>query len=697
MNFIYQLIPHEIIKAIGWTIFHSVWQGIVIAIILGALLLLTSKKSARLRYNISVAAMFLFFFISLGTFLHFYESPKDQSADNLIVVSNNTIQSESASDGVSSIIDNAKTNLPKIFESYFENNLSLVVTFWFVGFIIFSLRFIGGAFYVQRLKTTGLNSLDADWHKRLSHLRDQLNLNQTVLISESTQVNVPITIGHLKPIILFPLGMISGLPQDQIEAIISHELAHIKRYDFLINMIQTFIETLFFYHPVVWWLSSLINAERENCCDDIAIQTCGDAVSYSKALYNIQQIRKNQSELVLAAIGKKNQLYRRIIRMNTKNKNIAYGVRLAAFAVLLTAMAAVSIYSSPSAKDSSLNFASASFVNPFFPSGENLSFKTTTDDECAASDTIGIKNVSRTIKFYDGPEGKEKKYKAELSNGKLSKLYIDGDKVDEKDFPKYEGLVLQKVNEYDSLQKEYRDITKNYKSSMKDYLKKMKQFRGSHDYDFDFDFDASSFPHFDSTNWKAAMKNFQKSMRENWAVHSFKIPPVHVPPINIPPIHIPPIGIDSLSGDINCPTFNDKDFKESMKEWKKNFKEEMSTFKVEMEKNKASMEWFKEEMKKSGPNSEGFKNSMEELKNNMSKLKADMKVLKEFIGDVKSELVHDKLIEGRKDLDSITLSKDELVVNGTTASPELHKKYLEMYKKHYGKELKGDEKFQINN
>ncbi|MCL6098949.1 MAG: M56 family metallopeptidase [Bacteroidetes bacterium] len=694
MNFVYQLLPHEIIKAIGWTIFHSVWQGIVIAIILGALLLLTSKKSARLRYNISVAAMFIFFFISLSTFLRVYESPKVQSTDNLIVVSDNTIQRETSSDDSTSIIDKAKTNLPEIFETYFAKNLPLVVTFWFLGFIIFSLRFIGGAIYVQRLKTTGLHSLDSTWHNILNYLSGKLHLHQAVQIFESTQINVPITIGHLKPIILLPLGMISGLPQDQMEAIISHELAHIRRYDFLINMIQTFIETLFFYHPVVWWLSSLINAERENCCDDIAIQTCGNAVSYSKALYNIQLIRKNESELVLAAIGKKNQLYRRIIRMNTKNKNVAYGVRLAAFAVLLTAMAAVSIYSSPSAKNSSLNLASASFVNPFSPLGESLSFKTT-GDERTATDTIGIKNGNRTITFYDGPVGKEKEYKAELSNGKLSKLYIDGEKVDEKDFPKYEGLVAQKVNEYVSLQKEYRDITKNYKSSMKDYLQKMKQFRGNHDYDFDFD--AFSFPQLDSTNWKTAMKNFQKSMRENWAVHSFKIPPVHVPPINIPSIHIPPIDFDSLSGNINCPTFDNEAFKESMEEWGEKFKGEMSKFKDEMEKNKASMELFKEEMKKSEPNSEAFKKSMDELKKNMGKLKADMKVLKEFIGDVKSELVHDKLIEDRDDLDSITLSKDELVVNGTTASPELHKKYLEMYKKHYGKELKGDEKFQINN
>lgn len=695
MNLVYQLIPTEIIKAIGWTIFHSIWQGIVIAIILAAMLLLASKRSARLRYNVSVAAMFIFFFVSLGTFFHVYGSSKVQPGSSIISITENSAISATATDDFSSIINQAKTNLPEIFESFFAKNLSVVVTLWFIGLIIFSLRFIGGVIYIQRLKAAGLNSAGNIWQDRLNYLSDKMNLTQIVRISESAHVTVPITTGHFKPLILFPVGMITGLPQDQIEAIISHELAHIKRYDFLINMLQSFIETLFFYHPVVWWFSSLINSERENCCDDIAVQVCGDAVSYSKALYNIQQIRKSESALAPAAIGKKNQLYRRIIRMNTKNKNIAYGVRFAAFAVLLIAMAAVSIYSSPASRDHSLNLASALFVNPFSPLGENIAFETAGNKSCVESDTIGINNKKRMLKFYDGTEGKEKKYKAELDGEKLIKLYIDGDRVDDKDLVKYENLVTQKANEYDSLRKEYRELTKNFNAGMKDYLKKMKQFRSGY-CDFDSDFSDFSFPQFDSTNWKDAMKIFQKSMHDNRAFYSHKIPPIHVPPINIPPIHVPPIDIDSLNGDINYPQFDDEAFRESMKEWKKNFKEQMSKFKEQMEKNKESLELFKEQMKKNGPEGEAFKKSMEELKKNMNKLKADMKSLKEFLGEVKSELISDKLIEDEDDLDSIKLSKDELVVNGKTASPELHKKYLAMYKSHFGKELKDDEKFQID-
>ncbi len=712
MNFIFNFIPEELIKAIGWTIFHSIWQGAVIAIIVGALLLLTGKKSARLRYNISTAAMFLFFFVSLGTFVQVYEAPKTQLSDNPIFVSGKPVQSESASVNTYDVVNSTKINLPEIFETYFAENLPLVVTFWFTGLIIFSLRFIGSVFYVQRIKTTGLHTLENIWHYRLNVLHCKLDLNRPVQIYESTQIDIPITIGNLKPIILLPLGIISGLPQDQIEAIISHELAHIKRYDFLINLIQIFIEMIFFYHPLVWWLSALIKTERENCCDDIAIETCGDAVSYSKALYNIQQIRKNEEGLALAAIGKKNQLYRRIIRMNTKNKNTGYGVRFAAFAVLLIAMAAISIHSSFSVKDRSLNLASASFVNPFYPNGNDFFLTTPEENLISVLDTASFKKGTRTLKFSED----DKRYKARLNNGKLDDLYIDGEKVQEKDLQKYESLVAQRIEEFDSAMKEYRQNLKDYRAKMKAFKEKMKKFRGNNGYAFDFDFlpiDFNVHP-FDSSISKKVMEEIQKNMRENFANHSLNIPtapPIHIPSIYIPPIHIPEIDIpridsidyDSLKlaghvndADTNRYVFDKEAFNKSMKEWKENFSRSMAELKEKMKNYKVDMEKFKKEMKKKEANSETLKKKMEELKTNMGKLKANMKTLKEFVSDAKDEMMKDKLIEDSDDLDSFTLSKNELIVNGKAALPALHKKYLELYKKHYGKELKGDEKFQID-
>ena len=684
MNFIYNFIPEEVVTAIGWTIFHSIWQGIVVAIFLGASILLTSKKSARLRYNISVVALITMFVLSAATFLKYYDTPEAFSKENITVVPSGNSNVQVNNSEFSPVFGKPKINFTVFAKTYFNNHLSLIVSAWLIGFLFFSFRFAGGLLHIQKLKSVGLNKIGNNWSNRAKELADKIHLKNVVGIYESAQVKVPAAIGYLKPIILLPIGIICNLPQDQVEAILVHELAHIKRYDYLVKLFQSFIETIFFYHPVVWIISSTINSERENCCDDIAVQVCGNSLSYSKALYNLQQIRSKETELVLAAIGKKNQLYRRIIRMNTNNTTIAYGVRFAAFTVLLIAMAAVSIFSSSSTKNqSSLNLAAASFVNPFVPSSKSLSLKSFSNEESAALDTTTLKNGKRTIRFYDDQSGKEKKYKAELNNGKLFRLYIDAEEVAENDLSKYEGLVLQKVTEYDSLMKDYRQNMKNFKASMKGYRDKMKNlgFKSNRDFYFDHNFPGLAHEDFsalvsDSTDWKEMMENIQRNLKENLANLS----------VNIPPINIPPIDLHKLREQLKHCQFDTAAFRKSMKE----FKDKMKDFRFDMEK-------FKEEMKKSGPNSEAFKKSMEELKLNMNKLNANMKILKDFIGDVKNELVSDRLIENKEDLDSITLSKDELVVNGKTASPELQKKYLEMYKKHYGKELEGDEKFQINN
>lgn len=696
MNFIYDFISEELTRAIGWTLFHSLWQGIVIAILLALVLLLTSAENARLRYNLSISAMFLMFFCSVITFTKVYNTTeKNDSAGINFVSSYQTISVESSED-VSFISSDTKFELAKTFKSFFAKNLPLIVTIWLAGFLIFSLRFTGGLIYAQRLRTTGINHLDEIWFLRLKSLSEEIGFKKAVQIFESTKVKVPVAIGYLKPVILLPLGMIIGLPQNQVEAIIIHELAHLKRNDFIINLIQTFIETIFFFHPVIWWISSMINNERENCCDDLAITISGDSLAYSKALYNLQQIHVNENELILAAVGKKNQLFRRINRMNTKNKNRSYGAKFATFAVLLFIIAAVSIYSTSSAKENQRNVTTASFVNPLLSANEKISFSSPVSELTATPDTSSIKKGKHTLKFTDD----KKRFKAKLNNGKLEELYVDGEQVPEKDLEKYSSKVVQQADEYDSAMKEYRANMQQFKENMKSFKEKMKKFKGNYsfNYDYDFDFDIPPVPpiafdpqHFDTTEWKKIMKDVQKNIHESFANHSLKIPPVH-----IPPIHIPPIDVDLFRNAVGDSTFDKEAFKESMKEWKENFSKEMEKWKVDMKDFKVDMEKFKEEMKKNGPNSEAFKKNMAELKTNMDKLKVDMKILKEFLNDVKKELVKDKLMDEGDNLNNFTLSKDEMIVGGKKVSPELHKKYLGIYKKHYGKELTGDHKINFN-
>jgi beta-lactamase regulating signal transducer with metallopeptidase domain/peptidoglycan hydrolase CwlO-like protein len=705
MNFIYYFIHEELIKAIGWTIFHSLWQGAMIAVLLSGVLLVVGKKSARLRYNFSFTALVLIFLFSLATFIQVYHPSGKTVSPKFGMVSGNTISSQELVEAVNAGSSGTNLSFVQVIEFYFSQNISVIVTLWLLGFILFSMRFIGGVLYVQRLRTIGIKPLNEFWYNRLEELSNSIGIKQLVEIYESVKVKAPVTMGYLKPVILLPLGMLTGLQQEQVEAIIIHELAHIKRYDFILNLIQTLIETIFFYHPIVWWVTSTINTERENCCDDSTLKYCGGSLVYFKALYNLQQICSEENELALAVIGKKNQLFRRINRMTTKNKNTSYGVKFAAFAVLLFVMTAVSIYSSSSAKEISRGLTIASFINSVASLNDVSVFKNPVGDISPVHDTTSLKKGKHTLKFYNDVNGEEKKFKAKLNDGKLEELYVDGEKVPDNDLNKYENKITERINEYDSAMEEFRSSTKKHKEEMKQFKEKMKKFRGSygynHDLNFDFDFDVPPIP-FDSTEWKGIMENVQKNLHKSFANHSFHIPPIHIPPINIPPIHIPNIDWDSTT---NSNSFDKEAFKESMRELKENmknfkfdneaFKESMKELKENMKDFKFDTEKFNEEMKKSGVNSESFKKSMKELNANMGKLKENMKILKEFINDTKDELVKDNLLKPGDDLDDFVLSKDEMKVDGKKVSPELHKKYLELYKKHFGKELKGDEKFRI--
>src|SRR5262249_22848328 len=126
---------------------------------------------------------------------------------------------------------------------------------------------------------------------------------RSVALLESCRAVVPVVIGHVRPVILRPVGLLAGLPLAQIESILLHELAHIRRYDYLINLLQTSVEDLLFYHPGVWWISGVIRVERENCCDDLVVATHGDAHEYAVALAALEQNRWAPREAALAATG----------------------------------------------------------------------------------------------------------------------------------------------------------------------------------------------------------------------------------------------------------------------------------------------------------------------------------------------------------------------------------------------------------
>jgi type II secretory pathway component GspD/PulD (secretin)/beta-lactamase regulating signal transducer with metallopeptidase domain len=194
-----------------------------------------------------------------------------------------------------------------------EPALPYLVLGWIVGVFGLSAWHLGGWAQLQRLRRRMVRPIGAVLHEKLAELSEHLGVRRAVTLLESALVEVPTVVGWLRPVILLPASALAGLSPEQFEAILAHELAHIRRYDYLVNILQTLVEILGFYHPAVWWVSHRIRVERENCCDDVAVRVCGDSVRYARALTCMEEMRHRRAEWAIAATG--GSLFDRIARL----------------------------------------------------------------------------------------------------------------------------------------------------------------------------------------------------------------------------------------------------------------------------------------------------------------------------------------------------------------------------------------------
>ena len=313
------LLPNEnILKAISWTLLHSMWQGLILAILAGLVILFTKKAKANLRYSI-LSGLFLAFMIAVGfTFNYEYQS------DAMLVASEEAI-----------VMDDSNQNdfllptseIPDYFQmgiDFLNQNSTTIVLLWFLIFSIKCFGIFRSLSNIYRIRNYRNQEVPEYWTERVSELSQILKIKKKIVLLESQLVSVPSVTGFFKPIILIPIGLLSNLPQDQIEAILLHELAHIRRKDYFINLIQSFAEILFFFNPGVLWVSSIIKEERENCCDDIAVGITKSKSKFIHALVSFQEYNMKQNKLAMGFGSKKNQLLeraKRIIHDNNKSLN----------------------------------------------------------------------------------------------------------------------------------------------------------------------------------------------------------------------------------------------------------------------------------------------------------------------------------------------------------------------------------------
>lgn len=301
---------HPFIEALGWSLLHLLWQGAAITAILAAALVLVRKRSAQLRYALAALALVSLPAIFAITFamawsharpavaLSELTSPpaaahpaSEASAEPrkpLAGATNDLAPEPEATPAQTASTPHVRTALT--ITDRIRPALSWIVAGWILGVVLLSLRMLRGWRCLRRLRLSA-EAADAAWRASFSSLCETMRVSRPVQLLASAAAPVPMVVGWLKPVVLVPAGLFAGLSAAQLEAVLAHELAHIRRHDYLANMLQAAVETVFFYHPAVWWVSARMRKEREHCCDDIASSTAGSALAYARALTALEEFR----------------------------------------------------------------------------------------------------------------------------------------------------------------------------------------------------------------------------------------------------------------------------------------------------------------------------------------------------------------------------------------------------------------------
>jgi beta-lactamase regulating signal transducer with metallopeptidase domain len=313
----------ETVRLIGLTLLHFLWQGIAIAA--AAFAGMTVMRRASAKYLVAVVMLALMAAAPAVTFLVLSERAVTAPATYATAGSSEAAQPQIATPAATTQMFNfGSTPTEKASSIY----LLWFVEAWFGGVLLLSLRPAAGFLLIERMRIKKGSSVTRVLHVRCLELQRRLRLSRVVQYCESLQLQAPAVVGWFRPVVLLPVSALTGLSAQQLELVIAHELAHVKRLDSFVNLFQIAAETLLFYHPAVWWLSKRIRAERENCCDDVAISVCGNAVEYARALAAMAEW---QSAPALAMAANRSPLAERVARLLGVSK-LDWGARSAGIA-----------------------------------------------------------------------------------------------------------------------------------------------------------------------------------------------------------------------------------------------------------------------------------------------------------------------------------------------------------------------------
>ncbi|HTT33154.1 MAG TPA: M56 family metallopeptidase [Methylomirabilota bacterium] len=403
-------ISPELLQALGWTLLHFVWQGAALA----ALFALTNTlcRRATARYALAVMTLILMMAAPLITFTAMLRQTGPAvtfGARGASTSAVKPVQGVSVTARLSAPVPEALASQPA--------GMLWFVEAWFLGVVLLSLRTAGGLFVIERMRRKEIKAVARALYEKCMALQRKMGITRVIQYCECLRLDAPAVLGWFRPVVMLPARALTGLAEAQIEAVIAHELAHIRRLDCFVNLFQIGVETLLFYHPAVWWVSQRIRTERENCCDDEAIAVCGDAVNYARALTLMEEWRTAPS-LMMAA--NRSPLSQRVLRL-LGLEGTAGKVRTAGLAVGIVCLAGALLAGNAFLGVAHAALGSSTAARQDQQSGSVIVVRPTDAPEAARR----VRVSGQAAKEKDKDKSKEKEQEKAVEAGEKKESYLD--------------------------------------------------------------------------------------------------------------------------------------------------------------------------------------------------------------------------------------------------------------------------------